>query len=108
MTLLEFGTTLDHRGEKRARSAKGSKAQNAIAPYDKLAGSTLMRRTGKAAGAAPLRGDQRAALLASRRANDADGRLGRELADYYEAILRQPVPERILALVEALAAQQAG
>lgn len=101
MTLLEFGTPLSQRGVKSAR------AQNAVKSYDTLAGSAMMRRAGKATGA-PLRGDQAATLLAARRAGESQDQLSRQLKDYYQAMLREPAPERLTALVEALAARQPG
>ncbi|GLI92395.1 NepR family anti-sigma factor [Methylocystis echinoides] len=98
MNLLEFGTT--HRG-------KSAKAPKAARPYDNLAGAEMMRRAAKARGAT-LRGDQHSTLLASRRANESQDRLCRQLKDYYQTMLREPVPDRILALVEALDARQHG
>jgi glycerol-3-phosphate O-acyltransferase len=107
MTLLEFGTPLNQRGVKSARAQGALKPQNAQKAYDSLAGSAMMRRAGKASGA-PLRGDQAAALLAARRAKDAQDQLGRQLKEYYHAMLSEPAPARLTALVEALAAQQPG
>lgn len=85
--------------------AKRTRARGALKAYDTLAGAELIRRAGKARHA-PLRGDKAATLLASRRAQEAEDRLGRQLTDYYQAMLREPVPDRIKALVEALDAQQ--
>jgi hypothetical protein len=73
--------------------------------YDTLAGSALLRRAGRGA-AAPLRGDQAATLLAARGREVAADQIGRQLTDFYDAILRQPVPDRILALVDALDAKR--
>jgi hypothetical protein len=73
--------------------------------YDALAGSAMLRRAGRAA---PLRGDATATLLAARRAADADDRLGRQLQDFYQSLVRQPVPDRFVALIDALEAQDAG
>jgi hypothetical protein len=103
MNLLEPGKSARPHdfGVQQIAKTKGS--------YDKLAGSALLRRAGRAAGAtAPLRGDQAATLLASRDRKAAADQVGRQLSDFYEAILRQPVPDRILALVDALEAKQAG
>ncbi len=80
---------------------------NALKSYDSLAGSALLRRAGKAVGPnARLRGDQAANLLASRGKEAAVDQLGHELSEFYEFLLRQPIPARILALVEALDNQQ--
>lgn len=99
MILLDSGNA--HRG----KAAKPVKAHGGLRPYDNLAGAEAMRRTSKASGAA-LRGDQLSTLLASRRATEAQDRVGRQLKDYYQTMLREPVPDRILALVEALEAQK--
>ncbi|WP_457795787.1 NepR family anti-sigma factor [Methylocystis sp. S23] len=86
--------------------SRGAPAHGARKTYDDLAGSALLRRSGKnAAGGAPLRGDQAATLLAARRKNEGDDRIGRELRDFYQTMLREPVPERFVALVDALEAQ---
>lgn len=99
MNLLEFGRP------QIGKATKASKAHSSLKSYDNLAAAELIRRTGKS-NAAALRGDQVSTILASRRTQDAQDRLGRQLTDYYQAILREPVPDRIMALVEALEAQQ--
>jgi hypothetical protein len=74
--------------------------------YDDLAGSTLLRRAGKSAVAnAPLRGDPASTILASRRKSETDDRVSRQLRDFYQTMLREPVPERLIALVDALEAR---
>jgi hypothetical protein len=93
MNLTEFATP---HGGKATRPAK---AHNTLKSYDRLAAAELVRRTGKS------RGDQISTVLAPPLAQQAQDRLGRELSDYYQAILREPVPERIMALVEALEAR---
>jgi hypothetical protein len=45
-------------------------------------------------------------LLASCRHRGAEDPLNRRLHDFYETMLREPVPARLLALVEALEAQR--
>jgi hypothetical protein len=81
-------------------------ARGARNAYDGLAGSALLRRTGKAAAEAAFRGDQGSALLSTRRKNgQQEDRLGAQLRDFYSSKLREPVPERLIALVEALAAK---
>ncbi len=101
MNLLEIGTVI---GGKGAQSAK---SPGALKSYDNLAGSESIRRAAKASGAI-LRGDQVSTLLTTRRSKEARDRLGRQLTDYYQAMLREPVPDRIMALVAELEAQQAG
>ncbi|WP_442756468.1 NepR family anti-sigma factor [Methylocystis sp. JAN1] len=97
MNLLEFGSVLNPSEAGGARSASPRKA------YDDRAGSAMLRRTGKgAATVAPLRGDQGSALLAARRKTETEDRLGRQLRDYYQTMLREPVPERLVALVQSL------
>lgn len=94
MTLSQLGTTS---GRQPASAPRKS--------YDGLAGATALRRAGKAAGP-DLRGDQAASPLAARRRTDpAKDRAARELTDYYQAILRQPIPARFTRLLDALEAQ---
>jgi Anti-sigma factor NepR len=64
-------------------------------------GDSAPRRPGRAA-ARRRHGD------AARRAADADDRLGRQLQDFYQSLVRQPVPDRFVALIDALEAQDAG
>jgi hypothetical protein len=99
MNLLEIGTVIGGKGAQSAKSA------SALKSYDNLAGAESIRRAGKAGGA-PLRGDQASTLLTTRRAKEAQDRLGRQLTDYYQAMLREPVPDRIMTLVAELEAQQ--
>lgn len=99
MNLLEFGTP------QIGKTTKATKAHSSLKSYDNLAAAELIRRTGKSK-ASTLRGDQVSTILTSRRTQEAQDKLGRELTDYYQAILREPVPERIMALVEALEAQK--
>jgi hypothetical protein len=102
MRPFEFGTVL---GSNDLAGARNPQAPAARASYDNRSGSALLRRSGKAAPFdAPLRGDQRSARLASRRKPEVDDRAFQQLRDYYQALLREPVPERLTALVEALAA----
>lgn len=104
MNLSELGKSL---GPADLGAARVAKRPTALKSYDSLAGSALLRRAGKAAGTrAPLHGDQASALLASRYKEAPTDQLGRQLSDFYEAMLREPIPERILALVEALDARQ--
>ncbi len=101
MRPFEFGTVL---GSNDLAGARNPQAPAARASYDNRSGSALLRRSGKAAPFdAPLRGDQRSALLASHR-KPVDDRAFQQLRDYYQALLREPVPERLTELVEALAA----
>ncbi|WP_363347189.1 NepR family anti-sigma factor [Methylocystis echinoides] len=103
MNLLELGKT----GPNDLGAARIAKRPTALKSYDSLAGSAMLRRAGKAGGSnPPLHGDPASKLLASRYKEVATDHLSRQLSDFYEAMLRQPVPERILALVEALDAQQ--
>ncbi len=80
-------------------------ARGARSAYDDLAGSALLRRVGKATIGSTLSGDQRAALLSTRRRNLWEDRIGVLLREFYSSKLREPVPERLIALVEALAAK---
>ncbi|RTL90049.1 MAG: hypothetical protein EKK29_01525 [Hyphomicrobiales bacterium] len=103
MNLLEFGKP---RGPNDLVAPQVTKGPGSIKSYDSLAGSALLRRAGKAAGAkTPLRGDQASNLIASRRKEAPLDQLGRELSNYYEFLLSQPIPERLVALVEALDAR---
>lgn len=102
MNLLESGKSFGPNDQGAPRVAK---RPNAIKSYDGLAGSALLRRAGKAAGSNALRGDPASMLLAARRKESCADQLGRELLTFYEGLLRQPIPDRILALVEALDAQ---
>ncbi|MGE5389038.1 MAG: NepR family anti-sigma factor [Hyphomicrobiales bacterium] len=99
MNLLDFGSP------QIGKATKPTKAHNSLKSYDNLATAELIRRTGKSSGSA-LRGDQVSTILASRRRQEVQDKLGRQLTDYYQAVLREPVPHRIMALVEALEAQQ--
>lgn len=74
--------------------------------YDTLAGSAMMRRTGRAFDA-PLRGDRSATLLTERRGADTEDRMGRQLKEFYQSLLQQPVPERLISLLDTLEAQEA-
>jgi hypothetical protein len=101
---------LPERGNPLPALEAGSRAAAApqsLKNYDALAGSAMMRRTGRAFDA-PLRGDASATLLAARRGAEAEDRMGRQLNDFYQALLRQPVPERFVALLDTLEAQDAG
>ncbi len=101
MNLTELGGRPSPNDLGAARGAKGK----ALTSYDSLAGSSMLRRAGKADPTDGLRGDQASRLLAARRREVATDPLGRQLAEFYQEILRQPVPARILDLVEALDAQ---
>lgn len=102
MNRLEFGTLLSPSDV----GARASNAPKSLKAYGNLASSTILRRSGKAGGlASHLRSDQAATLLSARRKLEAEDCLGRELAEFYQAMLSQPVPERLLALVEALEAK---
>lgn len=85
---------------------RAAAAPQSLKTYDALAGSAMMRRTGRAFDA-PLRGDAAATLLASRRAAEAEDRVGRQLKDFYQSLMRQPVPDRFVALLDSLEAQDA-
>lgn len=103
MNLLELGKRRSLHDLVAPQVAKGP---GSIKPFDSLAGSALLRRAGKTAGSnAPLRGDQASNLIASRRKEAPLDQLGRELSNYYEFLLSQPIPERIVALVEELDAR---
>lgn len=101
MNLLEFGSVLGPSDTGGARSSgTGRKG------YEDRAGAAHLRRSGKsAATSAPLRGDKGATLLAARHKVEPDDRVGRDLREFYQTILREPVPERFVTLVEALEAQ---
>ncbi|WP_424363305.1 NepR family anti-sigma factor [Methylocystis parvus] len=96
MNLLELGSLLSPSDAGGARSAKPRKA------YDDRAGAAVLRRAGKSAPTAALRGDQGSALLAARRKTETEDRLGRQLRDFYQKMLREPVPERLVELVQSL------
>jgi hypothetical protein len=81
-------------------------APQSLKSYDTLAGAAMMRRTGRAFDA-PLRGDKAATLLSARRAADAEDRVGLQLKEFYQSLLRQPVPDRFVALLDTLEAQDA-
>jgi hypothetical protein len=105
MNFSEFGTVLSPSDAGGSRSARASRGLNA---YDNRSGAALLRRTGKAAAAgAPLRGDQASALLAARRKGESGDRMGSQLRDFYRNLLSEPAPERLVALVEDLAAGRA-
>lgn len=70
--------------------------------YDGLAGSAVLRRAGKAGKAAPLRGDPATTILAARARTEPEDRISQQLKDFYQSILREPVPERIVQLVADL------
>jgi hypothetical protein len=74
--------------------------------YDNLSGSAMMRRTGRAFDA-PLRGDKAATLLATRRGAATEDRTGRQLEEFYQSLLQQPVPAHLIALLDSLEAQEA-
>ncbi len=99
MNLLEFGTP------QIGKATKAPKAHSSLKSYDNLAAAEIIRRTGKSGGSG-LRGDQVSTILAPRPTQDIQDKLGSQLTDYYQAILREPVPDRIMALVESLEAQQ--
>ena len=106
MNILDFGKQTRPNDVAAPQIAK---ARNAVRPYDNLAGSAMLRRTAKAAASKPVGGAlPGSGLLASRLKELAVDQLGRELSNFYESILRQPVPKEILALVEALDTQQRG
>jgi hypothetical protein len=97
MPLLEFGSV------PGLGDAEGSRSATPRKTYDDRAGSAVLRRAGKsAARAAPLRGDQATTLLASRSKTEGEDRLGRQLRDFYQAMLSEPVPERLVALIDVL------
>lgn len=73
--------------------------------YDDLAGSALLRRAGKASVSPARLGDQGTTLLASRRKSEPEDRVGAQLRNFYQTLLREPVPERLVALVEGLESQ---
>ncbi|QGM96273.1 NepR family anti-sigma factor [Methylocystis parvus] len=102
MNLLEFGSTLSPSDSSGARSP----ATGGRRGYDELSGAALLRRSGKSAAiSAPLRGDKAATLLSARNKVEAQDRIGRELSNFYQSMLREPVPERFVALIDALEAQ---
>lgn len=101
MTQLEFGPLLLQSDADGSRSASPRKA------YDDLAGSTVLRRAGKsAARVVPLRGDKGSTRPAARQKIEGEDRLSRELREFYQAMLREPVPQPLLALVNALGAKR--
>jgi Anti-sigma factor NepR len=81
-------------------------APQSLKTYDTLAGAALLRRTGRSFGA-PLRGDTNATLLSARRGAEAEDRIGRQLKDFYQSLLQEPVPDRFVALLDSLEAQDA-
>jgi hypothetical protein len=91
MNLNERGTTIGPRkiGLRRA--------------YDERPGASFLRRIDKSGtSTVPLRGDQPSTLLAARRKKEVDDRVNGELRDYYQSVLRAPVPERLVSVVDAL------
>lgn len=102
MILPEHGKPLPALDAGKRMGAGARSLEN----YDNLAGSAMMRRTGRAFDA-PLRGDKSATMLAARRAPEADDRLGRQLKDFYQSLLQQPAPERFVALLDSLEAEGA-
>lgn len=101
MNLLDRGNVYSPSDAGGARGAQSGARKS----YDTLAGSAVLRRAGKAATGIPLRGDQVAALLAARHKTEFEDRIGNQLRAYYQSMLREPVPERLVALVDALAAE---
>lgn len=96
-------------GNVSNRGAAGSGKSGKRKGYDDLAGSSVLRRTGKAAASnAPMRGDKTTTLLAARRKVEADERVGRQLRDFYQSIMREPVPERFVSLLGSLEAGNGG
>ncbi len=103
MNRLEFGNVL---GPSDLGGSRSLPATGGLKAYDDLAGSTLLRRTGKSAAmGAPRRSSKASTLVAARRKSDADDTLNRQLRDFYQTMLREPAPEKLVALVDALAAQ---
>lgn len=97
MNLLEFRSVLSQGESSSARSQAPRKA------YDDRPGATMLRRAAKSASIlAPLRGDQASALLAARRKTEVEDRLGGQLREFYQKMLREPVPESLVKLVESL------
>jgi hypothetical protein len=97
MTHLEFGSLLSPGDADSSRPSTPRKT------YDDLAGSAMLRRVAKsAARSAPLRGDQTSTLLAARSRPETEDRLGRKLREFYQKMLREPVPERFVALLDTL------
>jgi hypothetical protein len=85
---------------------RGAAAPQTVKNYDTLARSAMMRRAGRGFDA-PLRGDANAMLLAARRSAEAEDRVGRQLKDFYQSLLQQPVPDRFVALLDSLEAGEA-
>ncbi len=105
---MSFSGTGTIAGSRRAAGADKSRS-SARKAYDSLAGSEVLRRTGKAAFANDVRrGDPAAAILAARRRNDVEDRIDAQLRGYYQAVTREPIPERILALLDRLEAGAEG
>lgn len=101
MILPERGNPLPFSHDAGQRLAA---APQSLKSYDALAGAAMMRRTGRAFDA-PLRGDKAATLLSARRT--ADDRVGLQLKEFYQSLLQQPVPDRFVALLDSLEAQEA-
>ena len=95
---MNFSGNVSNRG-----GAAGTRKTGRRKGYDDLAGSSVLRRAGKAA-EAPLRGDKATTLLAARRKAEGDDRVTRELQSFYQSIVREPVPDRFVALIGALEA----
>jgi hypothetical protein len=101
---MNFSGNVSNRG-----AATGSRKSGKRKGYDDLAGSSVLRRTGKsAASETPMRGDKTTTLLAARRKVETDERVGRQLRDFYQSIMREPVPERFVALLGSLEAGNGG
>ena len=92
--------TLSHLGTPPGRHPVSTPCK----PYDERAGATVLRRAGKAV-RPDLRGDQTAALLAARRKEPVRALVASDLNDFYQAMLREPVPTRFIKLLDALEAQ---
>lgn len=93
-------------GQTSGRSARAgvkSKSTQSRRSYDDLAGSTLLRRSGKAAGLeTPQRRDAASTILAARAKMEPDDRIGRQLRDFYRGLLAEPVPDRFTQLMSDL------
>ncbi|MCC3245431.1 hypothetical protein LG047_08855 [Methylocystis sp. WRRC1] len=79
---------------------------NSRLKYDDLAGSSMLRRSGKAAANQPSRGDPGTTLLSARRRGGVEQILGKQLRDLYRSVLAEPVPARFVELLNNLEARR--
>lgn len=72
--------------------------------YDDLAGASVLRRAGKAADDGAARGVMGAPLLSARRRSRAGQGIGDRLRDMYQSVVDEPIPARLVELLDRLEA----